>query len=462
MDLAPNDFIGSIYFSPRTAGILNISGGSSINSYYRGDGTTLLSDLIFRTSDGERFRINPIGNIGIGTAAPNHLLDLGPNIGTTSGDMLGKKLAVYNNTAGTDFYGLGVNAGILQFHAGSGPTISPGMVLSSSGKVGIGTTAPHNTLDLGLYLASNATDVLGEKLAVYNNADGTDFYGLGSSTDILQFHAGSTSAKSPGMVLNSAGKVGIGTTAPNNTLDLGSNIGSSPNDVLGKKLALYNNATGNSFYGVGVSSGILQFHAGSATDKAPAMVLSSVGNLGIGTTSPKKTMDIEGTARISQTVADNIPNRLMNGTNEPLYASTTDGTVRFAPNGYTRVSGGYRPGGNALIATFPKTNLIARIRFVHYVDNSDDTNNGRAAAYTYGDFTIIGMDYNHLNTIVDVTIKGYDGNPKSFTRTDTSISWVNSNLGTTKISIDQDNGELRVTNTNGTVYSYFFEILGGI
>ncbi|MFS4430874.1 hypothetical protein [Chryseobacterium sp. S90] len=72
------------------------------------------------------------------------------------------------------------------------------------------------------------------------------------------------------------------------------------------------------------------------------------------------------------------------------------------------------------------------------------------------------MDYNHLNTIVDVTIKGYDGNPKSFTRTDTSISWVNSNLGTTKISIDQDNGELRVTNTNGTVYSYFFEILGGI
>ncbi|MGV2450000.1 UNVERIFIED_CONTAM: hypothetical protein POZ17_09065 [Ralstonia mannitolilytica] len=390
LDLITNDFIGSIYFSPRAAGTLNISGGSSINSYYRGDGTTLLTDLIFRTSNGERLRINPTGNIGVGTAAPNHLLDLGTTIGTTADDILGKKLAVYNNTSGTDFYGLGTSTGILQFHAGSTPTVSPGMVLSSSGNLGVGTIIPHSTLDLGPYLANNATNVSGKKLAVYNNNDGTDFYGLGSSTDLLQFHAGSTK------------------------------------------------------------------------DKAPAMVLNSNGNLGIGTISPKKTVDIEGTARISQTVTDNIPNKLVGGTHEPLYASTTDGTVRYAPNGYTRVSGGYRPGGNALIATFPRTNLIARVRFVHYVDNSDDKNNGTSAAYTYGDFTIIGMDYSHLNTIVDVSIKGHDGNAKSFTRTDTSISWVNLNLGTTKISLDQGNGELRITNTNGTVFSYFFEILGGI
>ncbi|MFS4430873.1 hypothetical protein [Chryseobacterium sp. S90] len=389
-DLVPNDVIGSIYFSPRTAGTLNISTGSSINSYYRGNGTTLLSDLIFRTSNGERLRINPIGNIGIGTTTPNHLLDLGPYIATTPSDILGKKFAVYNNPAGTDFYGLGVNSGILQFHAGSAPTISPGMVLSSSGKVGIrtttpnnildlgyeigsspndvlgkklaiynntagtsfyglgvssailqfhagsaadkapamvlnssgkvgiGTNTPNNILDLGPYLGTSATDVLSKKLAVYNNAQGTDFYGLGSSTDLLQFHAGSTAAKSPGMVLSSSGKVGIGTTTPTNILDLGTDLGSTSNDVLGKKMAVYNSPGGTNFYGLGVSSAILQFHAGSAKDKDPAMVLSSAGNLGIGTTSPKKTMDIEGTARISQTVADNIPNRLMGGLMNPF------------------------------------------------------------------------------------------------------------------------------------------------
>lgn len=219
---------------------------------------------------------------------------------------------------------------------------------------------------------------------------------------------------------------------------------------------------GPSYYGIGASSDLLQFHAGSTLDKAPAMVLNQMGNLGVGTLTPKKTVDIEGTVRISQTEAENIPKKLMDGTSVPLYISTTDGTVHYAPKGYTIVSGGYRPGGNALIATFPRTNLIVRVRFVHYVDGSNEINNGKKDAYTYGDFTIIGMNYDHLNTIVDVTVKGYDGHDRSFTKDDTSISWSNGILGTTKISINQDNGELRVTNTNGTVFSHFFEILGGI
>ncbi|MBT2620606.1 hypothetical protein [Chryseobacterium sp. ISL-6] len=606
LNLANNDFIGSIYFSPMVAGAVNIPGGSSINSYYRGDGTTLFSDLIFRTSNGEQMRIDPNGNIGIGTSTPNSILDLGPSHGTSPTDVLGKKLTVYNNESGTSFYGLGSSTGILQFHAastpakapemvlssigyvgigttapstildlgstiGSNPTHllgkklavyndasgndfyglgtskdilqfhaastpaeAPGMVLSAAGKVGIGTTTPssildlgttigndpndvsgkkfavyndatgtnfyglgssngilqfhagststkapgmvlntagnlgigtntpNTVLDLGSTIGSNPTHLLGKKLAVYNDASGNDFYGLGTSKDILQFHAASTPTEAPGMVLNSSGKVGIGTTTPTNVLDLGPNVGIDPNDALGKKLAVYNNVAGTNFYGLGSSNGILQFHAGSTPTKAPGMVLNSAGNVGIGTLTPLKKLDIEGSVRISQTQTDNTPKNLVSGTSKPLYVNNTDGTVRYAPDGYTRVSGGFRPGGNTLIATFPNSNTLARVRFVNYVSKSDNNNNGTKAAYSYGDFTIIGTDFSNPITFIDVVVKGYDGKPRAFTSTNTSISWTNANLGTTTILLDQTTGELRVTNTNTLVYSYFFEILGGI
>ncbi len=72
-----------------------------------------------------------------------------------------------------------------------------------------------------------------------------------------------------------SGNVGIGTTSPNNLLDLGSS--------LGKKLAVYQNANGTSFYGLGISSSTLEIHAGSSTSGTPKMVVKRNGNVGIGT-----------------------------------------------------------------------------------------------------------------------------------------------------------------------------------
>ena len=84
--------------------------------------------------------------VGIGTAAPQHRLDLGTNFGASTTDVAGKKLAVYGDAAGNDFYGLGISAGILQFHAASAAAAAPGMVLTNTGNVGIGTSAPTNKL----------------------------------------------------------------------------------------------------------------------------------------------------------------------------------------------------------------------------------------------------------------------------------------------------------------------------
>ncbi|WP_336965135.1 hypothetical protein [Chryseobacterium contaminans] len=82
-------------------------------------------------------------------------------------------------------------------------------------RVGIGTTTPKNMLDLG---TGN-----GKKLALWNSAAGDDFYGLGNAQNVLQLFAGAPDAGDPLMTLNKNGRVGIGTTAPTNVLDVRSN-----------------------------------------------------------------------------------------------------------------------------------------------------------------------------------------------------------------------------------------------
>lgn len=79
-------------------------------------------------------------------------------------------------------------------------------------RVGIGTTTPRNMLDLG---TGN-----GKKLALWNSTTGDDFYGLGNAANVLQLFAGAPEAGDPLMTLNKNGRVGIGTTAPTNVLDV--------------------------------------------------------------------------------------------------------------------------------------------------------------------------------------------------------------------------------------------------
>ncbi|MDR6403962.1 MULTISPECIES: chitin-binding domain-containing protein [Chryseobacterium] len=126
---------------------------ASISDYTR-DKTNNYVGLSFSTRGatgfGSRMVVNPIGFVGIGTTTPTSLLDLGATFGSTSTENVGKKLAVYNNTAGTDFYGLGISSGLLQFHAASTPDEAPGMVLTGNGNVGIGTTAPASNVILDL------------------------------------------------------------------------------------------------------------------------------------------------------------------------------------------------------------------------------------------------------------------------------------------------------------------------
>lgn len=75
-NLVAGDYVGSLYFAPRANNTFNTAIGSSISSYYRGDGTSILTDLVLRTSNKSRIYINENGKIGIGTDIPTNLFHI--------------------------------------------------------------------------------------------------------------------------------------------------------------------------------------------------------------------------------------------------------------------------------------------------------------------------------------------------------------------------------------------------
>lgn len=124
------------------------------------------------------------------------------NIYNSNGILTGNRIVAQNDKT-LAFTGTSRNAFSID-----GTTFS---VDANSDRVGIGTTTPNSKLDLGTSFGNDGlTDVNGKKLAVYNNAQGNDFYGLGISAGNLQFHAASTPAEAPAMILNGSGNVGIG------------------------------------------------------------------------------------------------------------------------------------------------------------------------------------------------------------------------------------------------------------
>jgi len=160
-NLVNGDNIGSVYFGPRANNTFNTVSGTAINSKYRGDGTTLLTDLLFRTSNADRIRIDENGNVGIGTTAPSAKVDI---VGNTFGIKRAQGAGSWDNIwlDLSNAYAPSINASGaetgLQFRVGANTagtygntqTLATVATMQPNGNMGIGTESPNNNAILEL------------------------------------------------------------------------------------------------------------------------------------------------------------------------------------------------------------------------------------------------------------------------------------------------------------------------
>jgi hypothetical protein len=192
--------------------------------------------------------------------------------------------------------------------------------ISSEGNVGIGTSSPSEKLTVN----GNINLPLGKYFYSY-----LENYGMGTpdsaglqiftgSTDSIRFGGRDSGTFTERMRIDSAGNVGIGTSSPNTKLDV---VGSTTNSSgIVDTLRLRNTGVaagdgakiqftaGTSTSGAGIGSGgvalnsaDLRFYTGGNTER---MRIDSSGNVGIGTSSPAKKLDVLGEAQISYSGVD--------------------------------------------------------------------------------------------------------------------------------------------------------------
>jgi hypothetical protein len=311
------DMTGTITYSTNTKGIIlnqDGGGGQGMGIWFRqagltaGIGSTRVSggdwatDLRFYTHPSsttnqnilfERMRINSEGNVGIGTTSP----DLSDWSGAANGMQISDdtwaalkltgstgKLFIASGASANYIYGY--NSVPLVFGANN----SEGFRLNASGNLSIGNTNDTYKLDVtgeGRFTgnvtanelrltgsAAIANTTTGGYLALYGNTGG--LY-LGA------FNAGAN--QNYAFINASTGNVGIGTTSPAARLQVS---GGEIRVDAGQAITL---DVSNNMYLIGASNQLRLYNGGN-----PVVNITTGGNVGIGTTSPTRLLEVSGSS----------------------------------------------------------------------------------------------------------------------------------------------------------------------
>ena len=262
--------------------------------------------------------------MGLGkTYSTKYLADSNNNTGA-AGQVLISTSTGINWSDGTDIIG----GPYLPLAAGSGYPLTGDLLLR-------GTYNPYTQANRGnITLNGSNTNIIAftnntvGKGYIYHN--GTDLEILNAGTGVLKFAAGDAEK----VRITPSGNVGIGTTSPNNILELYKTVDSAIGPVLQLTNSQYTNADnsgssiqfrGYTIWGPGSSnpryseinaingSGSvpkrIEFKFYADTDVKTPLSILQTGNVGIGTTDPGATLDVNGTGYYSnQLTVDGFDN----------------------------------------------------------------------------------------------------------------------------------------------------------
>jgi hypothetical protein len=243
----------------------------------------------------QQLYINTAGNVGIGVNTPSQKLEV-------AGIVRGEAVNVYGSTdpASTSPYLYSPSLGALGFGANS----SERMRINSVGNVGIKTTSPNATLDIGsgdIYVRTGS--VTSNRFDTYNGGATQMFFGFPASGSVA-FNNGSDR-----LYLSNTGNLGLGTSSPSAKLQIKQ---STSNWYDGIRVF---DGSSNTWVGIGNtgSAAVLSSsydNTGSFlplafyTSDSEKMRLNASGNLSIGNTNDTYKLDVTGTGRFSATSTD--------------------------------------------------------------------------------------------------------------------------------------------------------------
>ena len=275
------------------------------------------------TSYAERMRIDTSGNLGIGSTGPVAKLDVEGSVYIGYAGSVGIHTVSPRTALEVDGGIYGTNIGVNSTAPQASLDVE-GSVYFSAGNVGINTTGTRALLEVGnaasVTAGSNAGAIIKNDLVVdgkiYGDGSGlTSVAGALSGLSVTRVPVASSSNSLVDTVIYNVGnQVGIGTSAPAYALDVVGDIKSSGNLRGGTTIlnssGLYRGSTsyGRYYMGTATVTGaspmiIASGDAATYTDGYISLYTSgseklrvnSTGNVGIGTTGPRGTLEVDGT-----------------------------------------------------------------------------------------------------------------------------------------------------------------------
>ena len=312
-----------------------------------------------------KLTISNNGNVGIGTATPDYLLDISGGSGVGARILTNgfTNLDLVSNRTGGNLGGirwkqdidpsqtsefLGLHGGGFDWKTGDG-SAAPAIKMSMlpNGNVGIGTTTPRTKLTVrgassdggGVLTLENSTTATGSadyvgKIQFYGTDSGigasgvrasidANIQGYNGETDLVFSTAPASGANTEAMRIDQNGNVGIGTTTPNSgyKLDISGNLKASGNIVGGN----FYNAGANYVFGLSTTLGEYINRTGNdiivyAGGSARLTVDGDGGNIGIGTTTPDTLLQATNTANGTDYISYEIGNSAVNASNKGGFA----------------------------------------------------------------------------------------------------------------------------------------------